>query len=167
MRTAYPRFYQNIQLSDARVAVELWYDMFKNDDAGLVKTAVSNLIQELEFPPTIADVRKAMGKIISTVTHEPTAIDEWNEIRKAIKNSIYNAQEMFDKLPSAAKKFVGSPQQLRDWAMMCDFNEAVIRGQFLKQYDVIKDRETYQKMLERNPEVQKLLEKGQENEENI
>lgn len=155
MQTAYSRFYQTTQLSELEKVADLWAEIFKDDDVVIVAAAVRELIKTLEFPPTIADVRKQMNKIIETCTDEPTAMDEWNAIRQAIKSSIYYSAENFDKLPAVAKRFVGSPMQLREWAMSEDFNDSVVRGQFLKQYDTLKDREKnkYQELLGKTDRV--------------
>jgi len=135
--------------SEANSVVNLWFEIFKNEDAEVVKLAVINLIQSLEFPPTIADVRKEIAKIVDAATNEPTAIDEWNMIRKSISDSLYNAEKHFEELPSIAKKFVGGPLQLRAWGASTDFNEGVVRGQFLKQYDILKEREKNNAILDK------------------
>ena len=127
--------------TEANKVVDLWAKMFEDDDPQVVKVAVLNLIKTLEFPPTIADIKQEINSLISVATGELTAVEEWNMIRNYVRNSVYNAQENFEKLPPIAKKFVGSPNQLRLWGMSCDFNESVVRGQFLKQYDILKKRE--------------------------
>lgn len=142
------------ELSDV---TDIWCEMFKDDELVVVKVAIKNLLNQLEYPPTIADVKKELGKLVSVATDEDTAIDEWNAIRTAIKSSIYYSVENFAKLPEIAKKFVGSPTQLRDWAMTEDFNDAVIRGQFLKQYEVLKERKNYEKMLKSNTKLAEII----------
>lgn len=154
----YPRFYQTTQSNeDVNMTIDIWYDVFRNDNVDLIKVAVKSLIQHLEYPPTIADVRKEMGKLVGTATNEDLAIDEWNKIRQAIKSSGYYAKENFDTLPEIAKRFVGTPQQLKDWAISEDFNSEVLRSQFLKQYEVLKEREKYTASLNNNPQLQKIL----------
>ncbi len=158
MRMTYPRFYQTTQSDeDANMTVDIWYDIFKDDNFDLVKVAVNTLVQTLEFPPTIADVRKQMSKLVGTASNEDLAIDEWNKIRQAIKSSGYYAKENFDNLPEIAKRFVGTPQQLRDWAIGDGFNSEVLRSQFLKQYDTLKERRQYEAELQKNTELQTLL----------
>lgn len=158
MRTSYPRFYQTTQSDEDTIAtINIWYEIFKNDNTALVNKAVVSLIQRLEFPPTIADVRKEMAKLVEAVSDKPSAMEEWNAIRNAIRNSGYHAGEMFEKLPPIAKRFVGSPQQLRDWGMSTDFNDSVVRGQFLKQYEVLEERERYKALI--SPEISDIVER--------
>ena len=63
------------------------------------------------------------------------------------RNPTTHKLPFFENLPTIAKKFVGSPTQLKDWATSSDFCESVVRGQFLKQYDVLKERERLDKQL--------------------
>jgi len=157
LQKTYPRFYVNMTSNELKETSELWAEFFSNDELALVALAVKSLITTLEYPPTIADVKKEITKLTSAAAGEPTSIDEWNAIRKALKNSIYGAEEEFKKLPPIAKRFVGFPQQLRDWGMMCDFNADVVRGQFLKQYDALKERQRYAEMLNGQQGLRDLL----------
>ena len=58
MRVAYPRFYQAQSSDEIKTVVDLWAEMFKDTDTADAVRAVKELIKELEFPPTIADVSK-------------------------------------------------------------------------------------------------------------
>ena len=158
MRTSYPRFYQTTQSNeDVNATINLWYEMFQNDNASLVTLAVKSLIQTLEYPPTIADVKKEMSKMVGAVNNESLATDEWNAIKKALGNSIYGSEEEFEKLPPIAKRFVGSARQLRQWGMSEDFNSDVVKGQFLKQYETIKERQKYTELIQGNQRLKELL----------
>lgn len=157
IQTAYSRFYQTTKSSDLVRALDLWAEIFKDDNVVLVASAIRNLIRRLEFPPTIADVRKEMESLIETASDEPSAIEEYNAIRQAIKSSIYYSVENFEKLPKIAQEFVGSPMQLREWAMSEDFNEEVLRGQFLKQYESLKERKKYKQMLANDSQLNDLI----------
>ncbi len=138
LKTAYPRFYANMNKDEAEETIALWYEMFKNDDPRLVISAVKKLITELQFPPTIADVKQAMYKLVDKTE---TDIELWNKFERAVSNSIYHAGEEFKKLPGVVQKFVGSPNQLREYALMdSDVVHSVIKGQFLKQIDILKTR---------------------------
>lgn len=141
IKVAYPRFYLNITKSDAEATANLWASMFMGDDFEVIKIATQSLIATFQYPPTIADIKNQVYKL--QTSNEKGAIEEWNDIKNAIKNSSYYASEMFEKLPPIAKKFVGSPSQLKEWATTTDFNDGVVRGQFLKQYEVLKEKERY------------------------
>lgn len=139
LKTAYPKFYAEMSRKEAEDTINLWQEMFAHENPALVTAAIKDLINSFKFPPTIADVKDRMYELTNTETETP--IEIWNEIMSAIRNSIYYAGQEFERLPDMAKKFVGSPAQLREWAMSEDFNESVVRGQFLKQIEVIKKRD--------------------------
>ena len=152
LKTAYPRFYADMNKQEAEDTINLWLDMFKGDDPRLVISAVKKLITELQFPPTIADVKQAMYKIVDKTE---TDIELWNKFERAVSNSIYNSGAEFKKLPEVVQRFVGSPNQLREYALMdSDVVHSVIKGQFLKQIDILKTRQKEEKMM--LPELKEL-----------
>lgn len=57
IRVAYPRFYANTTIDDVKSTVALWREMFKNDSSQDVVRAVKELIAELPYPPSIADIK--------------------------------------------------------------------------------------------------------------
>ncbi len=139
LKTAYPRFYADMSKQEMYNTIDLWVEMFKNDNPAHVTAAVKNLIVSFKFPPTIADIKDEMYKLSNT--DEQTPVELWNTIKKAMRNSAYNATAEFEALPDIAKKFVGSPNQLREWAISADYNDSVVKGQFFKQVEVLKQRE--------------------------
>lgn len=153
LKTAYPRFYAEMSKQEMYNTIDLWTEMFKSDNPVHVTAAVKNLIVSFKFPPTIADIKDEMYKL--TKTEEQTPIEQWNAIKKAMRNSTYNAAEEFERLPEIAKKFVGSPNQLREWAISDDYNDGVVKGQFFKQVEIIKQREKDNTMM--LPEVRNLV----------
>ena len=76
-----------------------------------------------------------------------TPIEAWEEAYKMICNGAYMSQEEFNTHSLEVKKFFGSPAQLKAYATNVDFNMDVARSNFLKQYEVIIEREKQQKLL--------------------
>lgn len=145
LKVAYPRFYANMTKDEAEKTISLWSEMFKNDSPELVAIAVKKLITELQFPPTIADIKNTMYKLVDR-TEDNTEL--WNKFLKALKNSGYNSREEYEQLPKIVQKFAGSPERLRDYAMMdLDTINTVVKGQFLKQIDSLKVRQKENAML--------------------
>lgn len=153
LKTAYPRFYAEMSKQEMFNTIDLWTEMFSHENPALVVAAVKNLINTFKWPPTIADVKDEMYKL--TTTEEESPMDLWNLIKKAVRNSAYNSYEEFQKLPEAAKKFVGSPNQLKEWALDIDYNDSVVKGQFLKQIEIIQKREKDSKLM--LPEVKDIV----------
>lgn len=155
LQTAYPRFYVNQTKDELAGAVDLWHDMFKNENANLVFAATKELLGSLKFPPAIADIKE---KMYDLTNNEVDNVDLWNELDKAVRNCLYNTQQVFEGLSPLVKKFVGSPAQLRELAMSdTDTFCTVTKGQFLKQVEILKKREKEKNMM--LPESRALLEK--------
>lgn len=142
LRGAYPRFYRDISKQEAYDTINLWADMFSNDDASIVAAAVKSLIDgdDKGFPPTIGQVKAKMRLLAGS--DELTEAEAWNLVSKAVKNSLYGAVEEFEKLPPVVKRIVGSPSQLRDWAFMdSDTLQSVVASNFQRSYKVVATRE--------------------------
>lgn len=144
LRGAYPGFYRDISKAEALDTINLWTDLFANDDAALVGAAVKSVIEgdEKGFPPTIGQVKAKMRLL--TGSHELTEGEAWAQVAAAVRNGIYGSQEEFDKLSPTIQRIVGSPSQLREWAMMdSETLHSVVASNFQRSYKAItaKDRE--------------------------
>lgn len=131
LETAYPRFYMNKSHEEKQAALDLWSVLFKDDNVKIVTEAVHAMICTLEFPPVPADIKKKIAQL--TQLPAPTELEAWAIIRKAV--SYHNSVENFNNLPSVLQKLVGSPAQLREWALMESKHfETVIQSNFMRSY---------------------------------
>lgn len=115
LKTAYPRFYANMTKSEAEETIALWQEMFKDTDIRILTIAVKRLITHLEFPPTIADVKK---EIIKITVKNKTPIDYWQEAFKMICNANYMKPEEFEKHSDICKRFFGKVSNLQPYGSM-------------------------------------------------
>ena len=123
-----------------------WYECLGDLDYNLVLQAVKKTIIESPYMPTIHEVRKnAMGLVNATTKR--TGIEAWEEAYKMICNGTYMTQEEFDKHSPEVKKFFGSKEQLKAYATNTEFNMDVVRSNFLRQYDVLVQRQKQEKLL--------------------
>lgn len=159
LKTAYPNFYKDMNKQQMLDTVQLWSEMFVNENIEVVKIAVKSLINTFKFPPTMADVKEQIYKLQYPETDDTTEL--YNGLKKAIGNSIYNAVDEFAKLPTIVQKFVGSPKQLREWAIDENFNDNVLRGQFSKQITTLKARQKEERQM--LPEAKNMINKIIEN----
>lgn len=142
LKAAYPNFYKGMTKADLDGIVALWSELFADDDAALVAAAVKSLIasEVREFPPNISIVKEEMRKL--TATDEMTDAEAWNMVAKAIRNGYYGAKEEFAKLPDTLKRIVGSPAQLKDWAVMdSEILHSVVASNVQKAYHIQKERD--------------------------
>jgi hypothetical protein len=122
-------------------AFSVWFEFFKDDDYMVVQAAIQKYIANNTFQPTVADIRKYLTQITAPENDMPEQY-AWALVYKAICNSNYSAKDEFDKLPDVCKKAVGTPDNLREWAMLStDEVNTVIQSNFLKGFRVAKKQE--------------------------
>lgn len=141
LRGAYPHFYRDISRKEAEDTVNLWQAMFSDDDPRIVGAAVKAIIvsDAREFPPNIGIVKEKMRELTSE--KEMTEAEAWALVAKAVKNGLYDSGKEFERLPADCKKLVGSPSQLREWAMMdSEALHSVVASNFQRSYRVIQKR---------------------------
>lgn len=127
--------------------IETWFACLGDLDYELVLQAVKKTIIESPYPPTIHEIRKN-AIIISNPTHEKTAIEAWNEALKMISKGGYMTQEEFEKASPQVKRFFGSVNQVKQLAMVdTETINTVTKGQFLKQYETLMQREQEKRLL--------------------
>ena len=135
LRGAYPAFYRDTSRQEAEAIVNLWADMFRDDDYMLVAAAVKSLIvaDKKGFPPVIGQVKEYIRKL--TAPEEMTEQEAWALVHKAIKDGIWGAEEGFNALPPQIQRIVGSPSQIADWARMdSDTVQSVVASNFQRSY---------------------------------
>ena len=154
LKVSYPNFYKDLTANEVEETVELYQMMFDGCDYKLVNLAIIELINSFKYPPTIADIKNKMYELTNTNDTSPTEL--WDKLLTAIRNGTYGAEKEFEKLPDIVKEFVKSPSQLREMASMdSDVIHSVVKGQFLKQIENLKERiKTRNMML---PETKKIL----------
>jgi hypothetical protein len=124
-----------------------WYECLGDLEYNLVLQAVKKTIIDSPYPPTIHDIRKNTVEMINPTTRV-SAIEAWNEAYKMICNGLYMTEEQFNIASPAVKKFFGNVRQVKELAQTdADVVNSVTKGQFLKQYDVLVEKEREQKML--------------------
>jgi hypothetical protein len=85
------------------------------------------------FPPSIGAIKAAVVKV--TQPEEMTEAEAWGLVSRAVSNGIYGSQKEFDALPPVLQRLVGSPNQLKEWAMMdADTVASVVASNFQRSY---------------------------------
>ena len=142
LRGAYPQFYRDIGREEAADTVNLWLDLFGRYEYPLVAAAVKSFIEadEKGFPPVPGQIA---GKLrLLAGEDRQTEGEAWAQVARAIRNGLSGAREEFDRLPPAAKRLVGSPAQLRSWAMMDSGTvHSVVASNFQRAYRTVSRRE--------------------------
>lgn len=134
-------------------AFDVWYALMNDLEYEYLNLAIQKHMISSKFPPTPADIREQYQSLIDP--EEMNEMEAWNLVSKAIRNSGYNYEEEFLKLPDIVRKSVGTSSQLRVWATDEKYNEQVVSSHFIKCYrtEVARD-----KNLKRMPDrIQKLI----------
>ena len=135
--------YPNYKPNNLTETVDVWNMMLSDYTYEQVSVALKAYIlaDTNGFAPSI-------GQLVDRVNtfsqpQELNELEAWSLVYKAIRNSSYNSEYEFSILPEIVRKAVGTPNQLRTWAMDENFNEQVVSSHFIRCYrsEVAKDRD--------------------------
>lgn len=130
-----------------KIMLDTWQECLGDLDYKLVLQAVKKTIIESPYPPTIHEIRKNAIELINPTTKK-TGIEAWNEAIEMISDGLYMTEEEFNSHSPEVKRFFGSVNQVKQLAMVdMDTINTVTKGQFLKQYDVLIEREKQENLL--------------------
>lgn len=116
-------------------AFNVWFELLKDLPYEQANLAIQKYMTSEKFPPTIADIRTKATEIIAPAEESMSELQAWALVQKAIRNSGYNSEEEFEKLPEACKIAVGTPANLREWALMdLDQVATVEQSHFIRNY---------------------------------
>ena len=151
IKAEYRNHFKDISAVDANAMVDLWTEMFADVDYGIVGAAVKSYIlsNTSGHPPKVGQINELIKKL--TEPEPMTEQEASNLIFKALSNGIYNAESEFDKLPPILQTLVGSPNMLREWAMMdSDTVKSVIASNIMRSYRVAEERHRVKEALPSN-----------------
>lgn len=135
MQANYPDDFRG--MSDAAVngKINLWFMQFRDDDYKEVLTAVMAHIatDTNRFMPPVGVIKAKLVEI--RTPDEMTEQEAWSLVLRALRNGTYGSQKEFDKLPPILQRLVGSPNQLKEWALMdSDTVNSVVASNFQRSY---------------------------------
>lgn len=140
------------------VMVEIWYECLKDVDAEIGIAAIKKNILESPYPPTIADIRKQVSEVTTPEEDRLDGAEAWGEVVKAMgEYGTYRKKEALESMSQTTRKVV----KYMGWREIClSENIGVIRGQFLKMYGTVAEREKQNRLLpgDFKKEINKLAE---------
>lgn len=129
--------------------VNTWLECLGDLDYEIVLQAVKKTMIESEssYHPTVHEIRKNAIEIIEP-TESKTAIEAWNEAYSMICGGLYMTEEQFNIASPEVKRFFGNVRQVTELAKTnIETVNTVVKGQFLKQYEILVQREREQKLI--------------------
>ena len=120
LKAAFPNAYKGMSRADSEAMIALWCRLFADDEYATVGRAVDALIttREAGWTPSIGEVKSEIAKL--KPADFPSEDEAWLMASKACKNGYYHSEREFAKLPPIVQETVGSPNQLKEWAMMSE-----------------------------------------------
>lgn len=149
LKAAYPAAYNKQSDEEIDAVINLWAEMFE-EPYEIVGAAVKAFIatDASGFPPSIGQIKENINKIMRP--DQMTEAEAVNMILQATRNATYNSVAEFNKLPPILQKLVGSPMQLREWAVSDSQTiNSVVASNLQRSYRVVAER---QKNLEALPD---------------
>lgn len=154
LKATYPNFYKDMSKQEINDTINIWSEMFKEEPYELITIVIKEVIATSEYPPTIATIKKKLYEL--THINEDSSSELWERLLKAIRNGYYGSEQEFKMLPDIIKEFLGSPEQLRSIAEMdSETIHSVVKGQFLRQIENLKERVRQKEMM--SSDTRKLL----------
>ena len=133
--------YQNFEVPQTEQDMKLhtWHKMLKDLDFEVAKAAAQKHIAESKYPPAISEIRDQAVDVKNYEEGRLTAGEAWGKVIQAVRDyGYYREQEALDSLPEKAAKTA----EALGWQSICDAKEeGVARGQFLKIYKQIAERD--------------------------
>lgn len=147
LTAAYPKFdtFQNPE--QLKPIIEIWTEMFQDAEFNIALVAIKKLILESPFPPTIADVRKQVAEITTPKVNQIDAGQAWGEVMRAVKNYGFYDPEGALKSMSPVTQEVVKRISWREICMQEEEKMGVLRGQFLRIYDSMAQRQKQDALL--------------------
>ena len=151
MVEVYPKFNEG---RNPQLTSKLWSSLFAEEPYEWVEKGFMAFVatDTKGFPPTPGAIKEKIQQLAGS--EEPTELEAWGKVLKAICRSGYYSQEEFDKLPRDIQEIVGYPGQLYEWSQMdTDEVNTVVASNFQRSY---RARAEARKMLVRIPESLKI-----------
>lgn len=135
VKSAYPKFYRDFGEEETKYCIESWFMVFANVDtvSAFKGLKVYMSTETSGFPPSPGQIMDCIHRL--TPDELPNEMEAWTLVDRAVRNSNYNAQEEFDRLPMVVKRAVRNPARLREWAQMdIATYQTVEQSNFMRTY---------------------------------
>lgn len=151
--------FSTFKVENKTQTIDVWFSFLQDIPYEVIDNALKIYISTSgsAFAPSISQLIGMMRK--PQELSAPNEVDVWREVRKAIRNGIYGAEAEFEKLSDTAKRMVGEPAQLREWAQLPSEDiDTIIQSNFKKRFEIMQKR---QAEINAMPEsVKKLIQGG-------
>lgn len=154
LRVAYPMMYRDSTKTDIDLAVSLWATMFADDSIDIVVAAVKAWIatDTKGFPPVIGQIKTEVFKL-TDAAYAISADEAWGIARTTMRTigcSLYD-KTCTERAREMTPKEVWEVMERMGYRDMCHAeNTDVLRGQFLKMWDLYVARRRERALMPRD-----------------
>lgn len=131
LKTAYPKTYKGMTVVERRETVAMYYDHFKRYPSTAVRAALDSYIDENEFPPTIAGIKRYLKHIEGATDYEAAYREYWGGICGSVK---------YEDMSPLNKAYAGSQKALDELGADERTVESVVKGQYMRRIPEIAER---------------------------
>lgn len=133
--------YSTFKVEDASATLKAWAFLLEDQNAADINMAFKTYVNTSGSPyaPSTSELIALARKPYELL--QMGEGEAWDIVRKAIGRSGWYAEEEFAKLPVECQRAVGSPSQLRTWAIDDNFNESVVMSNFQRSYRAVLQKE--------------------------
>ena len=143
IKATYPTHFARYTTADFDNLIQAWQAVledytYQQASAGLRIYLASDT---RGFPPSPGQVIDCIQKTMAHQELDMNALEAWDLVRHALKNSAYHSEEEFSKLPPVVRRAVGSASNLREMCMLeTSEAETVEQSQFVRTYNATVQR---------------------------
>nr|DAJ20198.1 MAG TPA: replisome organizer [Siphoviridae sp. ctjRi1] len=140
---AYPAQYARLGAAELKGQIELWSGTMEGYS---LEQAVVGLQVFLRgdtkgFPPVPGQVIDCIERVQRPVEDGYTNAECVALIRRAIGDSLYHAEEAFERLPELCRRAVGTPRNLTEWGQLDSREvETVVMSQIIRSLEATRVR---------------------------
>ena len=133
--------YSNFHVT-SNTMIQTWQTLLSDVEAKQCQEALISYIRTdtSGFAPTVGQLIDHMSRL--QAINEPSEMEAWSLVTKALRDSTYHAKDRFNELPVSVQKAVGSPDVLKEWGQTdLESVGTVIQSNFLKAYRTVCERQ--------------------------
>ena len=153
LKTNYITFYSKQAKDYYTDVLSIWELMFSDEsEEDLYQACISFVKTDTSgFPPSVGQINSIIAKnrIKKELGTIPTETEAWAIVMQALKSSIYNYSDNWEKLPSIIQRAVGNPAMLKEWAMKDISELTVVSSNFGRTYRAVVDE--FREQIKLNP----------------
>jgi hypothetical protein len=157
VKAAYPRMFKDYGETEVKNYIDAWCMVFSDISAeqGFAGLKVYLSTEKTGFPPSPGQIMDCIHRL--TPDDIPNEMAAWSLVDKAVRNSNYNADEEFEKLPQIVRRAVRNPARLKEWAQMdVATYQTVEQSNFMRTYraEVENERKNLRIPLDIRPQLE-------------